>query len=68
MDPIQEEDTILLALVESFGPNAWRKIAEQHPSGRNPKQCRERYFNHLRPGLNRGEWTDAERHKLEDLV
>lgn len=28
--------------------------------GRSGKQCRERYQNHLRPEINKGEWTTEE--------
>jgi hypothetical protein len=28
--------------------------------GRSGKQCRERYQNHLRPEINKGEWTEDE--------
>lgn len=28
--------------------------------GRMGKQCRERWFNHLDPGIKKGDWTLAE--------
>ena len=28
--------------------------------GRIGKQCRERWFNHLDPEINKGEWTEEE--------
>ena len=29
-------------------------------SKRTGKQCRERYMNHLMPGIHKAEWTSAE--------
>lgn len=37
----------------------WNHIADKIPN-RNGKQCRERWCNHLRPDLKKGDWTDAE--------
>ncbi|MGK3748444.1 MAG: hypothetical protein ACI8RD_000736 [Bacillariaceae sp.] len=37
----------------------WAKIAAHLP-GRQGKQCRERFVNHLDPELKKGEWTDDE--------
>jgi hypothetical protein len=37
----------------------WKALAEQLP-GRIPKQCRERWFNHLDPHIKKAEWTEAE--------
>ena len=37
----------------------WTRIAERVP-GRNEKQCRERWMNHLHPSLNDDPWTTAE--------
>jgi len=52
---LPEEDIALAQLVSSIsssGPINWVRIAHnmQH---RTPKQCRERYHQHLNPGLNR---------------
>lgn len=33
-------------------------------AGRLGKQCRERWFNHLDPSINKGPWTHAEDHLL----
>jgi hypothetical protein len=53
------EDTSLLSLVEKHGPKRWSLIA-QHLDGRNGKQCRERWHNHLNPQINKGPWTEKE--------
>ena len=45
----------------------WARIAERVP-GRNAKQCRERWYNHQKPGLDKTPLTDAEDAKLRGLV
>ena len=46
-----EEDTCLRALVDEHGEQAWALVASRMPHERNNKQCRERWRNHLRPGM-----------------
>lgn len=53
-----EEDNILREKRSLYG-RKWAKIAVHLP-GRQGKQCRERYVNHLNPDLKKGEWTDNE--------
>merc|ERR1711957_682404 len=53
-----EEDNILRDKRSLYG-RKWAKIAAHLP-GRQGKQCRERYVNHLDPELKKGEWTDDE--------
>ena len=53
-----EEDAILREKRALYG-RKWSKIASYLP-GRQGKQCRERYVNHLDPLLKKGEWTDDE--------
>lgn len=53
-----EEDQILREKRLLYG-RKWAKIAAHLP-GRQGKQCRERYVNHLDPNLKKGEWTDDE--------
>ena len=36
------------------------KIAENLSINRTGKQCRERYNNHLRPEIKKGEWSEEE--------
>lgn len=52
------EDQILLEKKAIYG-RKWAKIAAYLP-GRQGKQCRERFVNHLDPGLKKGDWTDDE--------
>eukprot|EP00592_Proboscia_alata_P001245 CAMPEP_0194372370 /NCGR_PEP_ID=MMETSP0174-20130528/20715_1 /TAXON_ID=216777 /ORGANISM="Proboscia alata, Strain PI-D3" /LENGTH=650 /DNA_ID=CAMNT_0039150855 /DNA_START=255 /DNA_END=2207 /DNA_ORIENTATION=- len=53
-----EEDQILRDKRGFYG-RKWAKIAAHLP-GRQGKQCRERFVNHLDPDLRKGEWTDDE--------
>jgi hypothetical protein len=53
-----EEDAILIEKRNLYG-RKWAKIAAHLP-GRQGKQCRERFVNHLDPQLKKGEWTDDE--------
>lgn len=53
-----EEDQVLEYLVLQ-GCNNWGQIAERIP-GRTPKQCRERWKNHLDPAINKGPYTEEE--------
>uniref|UniRef100_A0A1J3EVR9 Myb-related protein 3R-1 n=1 Tax=Noccaea caerulescens TaxID=107243 RepID=A0A1J3EVR9_NOCCA len=54
-----EEDKTIIALVEKYGPTKWSTIS-QHLPGRIGKQCRERWHNHLNPGINKNAWTQEE--------
>lgn len=58
-----EEDNVVIELVEKHGTKKWSHIARQL-NGRLGKQCRERWYNHLDPNINKGEWTDVEDRKL----
>ncbi|CAA3007740.1 myb-related 3R-1 isoform X1 [Olea europaea subsp. europaea] len=55
----REEDEIIVDLVKKFGPKKWSTIAQYLP-GRIGKQCRERWHNHLNPGINKEAWTQEE--------
>ena len=55
----QEEDDLLALIVTKQGPSGWSKIAK-HIAGRNAKQCRERWVNHLNPEVNKAAWTAEE--------
>ena len=54
-----EEDTMLRAVVQDWGPSKWSRIASRVP-GRSGKQCRERWHNHLNPSILKGEWLPEE--------
>lgn len=59
----KEEDARLLELIEEHGPARWSVIAEQLP-GRQGKQCRERWRNHLSPDVNKLPWRESEEWRL----
>ncbi|KAL7484469.1 hypothetical protein ACHAW6_010109 [Cyclotella cf. meneghiniana] len=65
-----EEDERLRELVknaESYSRGLrWTDIADGM-NGRSPKQCRERWVHHLRPGLKKGNWTLEEDELIKSL-
>ena len=54
-----EEDKKLVELVNQYGANAWTLISDRIP-GRTSRQCKERYFTYLSPGVKKAPWTDQE--------
>lgn len=50
---------MVVQLVHRYGPKKWTLIAK-HLNGRIGKQCRERWHNHLDPGINKSPWTEEE--------
>lgn len=60
-----EEDAIVIRLVEIHGTKKWSVIAKDL-NGRLGKQCRERWYNHLDPSINKSEWTAEEDQALLD--
>jgi len=54
-----EEDAKVVELVKIHGNKKWSFIARQL-KGRLGKQCRERWYNHLNPDINKGEWSNEE--------
>jgi hypothetical protein len=55
----EEEDATVTRLVKIHGQKKWSFIARQL-KGRLGKQCRERWYNHLNPDVNKSEWTGDE--------
>ena len=55
----EEEDQKLITLVEKFGAEKWSYISSFLPE-RIGKQCRERWFNHLCPTVNKTAWSNEE--------
>ena len=51
----KEEDELIYELVNEIGPKNWTEIAKHLPN-RQGKQCRERWFNHLDPSINKTIW------------
>jgi Myb-like DNA-binding domain len=60
-----EEDQMILKLRHHYGPK-WAQIATHLP-GRQGKQCRERFVNHLDPEVRKGEWSHEEETLLISL-
>lgn len=54
-----EEDQFLIQFVAIHGARNWSSLARQMGT-RTPKQCRERWHNHLDPNINKGPWTFEE--------
>ena len=54
-----EEDQLLIGLVEKLGNQKWSDVARNMP-GREGKQCRERWHNHLSPTIKKTAWTETE--------
>ena len=46
-------------MVEKFGAEKWAYISKFFPD-RIGKQCRERWFNHLNPSVNKTSWSEEE--------
>lgn len=55
----QEEDDLLRALTEHHGVGLWATIAQHIPT-RTGKQVRERWLNHLSPGVVKRPWSEEE--------
>lgn len=49
----------MVELVRKYGPKKWTVIA-RYLNGRIGKQCRERWHNHLNPGIKKTAWTEEE--------
>lgn len=64
---LPEEDSALIDLVRTQGPNNWVRISQQLQH-RSPKQCRERYHQNLKPSLNHEPISPAEGEMIEQLV
>jgi myb proto-oncogene protein len=66
---LTQEDSILKDLYENKQVKRWSEIArimecEFHIRGRNGKQCRERYHNHLDDSIRHEKWTVEEERAL----
>jgi hypothetical protein len=55
----QEEDEQLLRQIAIHGPQSWTTISK-YIEGREGKQCRERWRNHLSPHINKECWKADE--------
>lgn len=62
-----QEDRMIISWVATNGPCKWALLADRLP-GRIPKQCRERWFNHLDPNINHSCWTKEEDKIIMDTI
>jgi hypothetical protein len=60
-----EEDARIIDLVQKLGEKSWSRLAT-FLEGRTGKQCRERWFHHLAPGVNKAPWTEEEERILRE--
>lgn len=61
----EKEDEVLRAAVKVLGQR-WKYVAKLI-SGRNERQCRDRYLLHLSPDLNTEKFTEEEDNLLREL-
>jgi hypothetical protein len=55
-----DEDQKIVQWVAQKGSQKWNEFAETILTNRSGKQCRERWWNHLREEANQGPWTEWE--------
>jgi hypothetical protein len=55
----EEEDRIIIEFIRSNGPRNWNAIAAE-VKNRTPKQCRERWHNHLDPDVRKDPFSQEE--------
>ena len=53
------EDELLRTAVMKHGSGSWSSVAAMVP-GRLPKQCRERWHNHVDPSISHEPWSEEE--------
>jgi hypothetical protein len=59
-----EEDIYLKEVIEHCGCKDWTEVAAYFP-GRNPRQCRERWNNYVKPTIMKLPWSPFEDRLLE---
>ena len=64
----EEEDALLLAQVLQVGDSDWVRVADAFGTGRDKKQCRERWCNHVNPTINHAPFTAEENHFILDYT
>ncbi|ELP84494.1 C-MYB, putative [Entamoeba invadens IP1] len=63
----KEEDARLLEAVRVNGDSNW-EVIERCVVTRSRKQCRERYHNHLKVSIQKGDWTVYEDNVILEKV
>jgi hypothetical protein len=65
----KEEDMRLSEVMKKYkNPRDWEPIAKELNRGRSAKECHERWIRYLKPGVRKGQWTDAEDAIVMDAV
>uniref|UniRef100_A0A7S2PJ93 Uncharacterized protein n=1 Tax=Leptocylindrus danicus TaxID=163516 RepID=A0A7S2PJ93_9STRA len=62
------EDEKLISLVDTYGPKNWKKISRLLGDVRNDVQCLHRYNKVLKPGIQKGPWTEEEDMVVKNIV
>ena len=62
-----DEDALLSATVAVHGARDWVSVARKMGTRRIPKQCRERWVNHLDPSLKREPFSQREDQIIIDM-
>ena len=60
----EEEDKSIKTLVSKYGTGNWTLISNEMGQNRSGKQCRERWYNQLKPNVKKNNWTDEEENIL----
>ena len=60
----EEEDKSIKKLVNKYGTSNWTLISNEMGQNRSGKQCRERWYNQLKPNVKKNNWTDEEENIL----
>ncbi|CAJ0751304.1 5627_t:CDS:2 [Entrophospora sp. SA101] len=63
----EEEDELLKAAINIYGPHKWSLIAAHVPN-RTPMQCSTRWLGALNPTIHKGRWTPEEDSLLKEAV
>lgn len=63
----EEEDSSLEAHIHQYGPREWKLLSLQLP-GRKPRHCRDRWWNHIEPGVKANNWKSEEDYKILEMV
>ena len=57
----KDDDARLTDIMKKYkNPRDWEPVARDHGRGKSAKDCHERWIRYLKPGVRKGQWTDAE--------
>jgi Myb-like DNA-binding domain len=68
----KKNDNRLIEAIKKCNPTgdgkfSWTEVAKLVANGKTAKQCRDRWSNHLRDGIKKGEWTIEEETLISSL-